>query len=160
MTATWTNLASPVNVGDQIGDDFLTTVVDNLSFLRDPPSNYYALSTAAANLTTSSATMVDLTGFTITFTTQGRPIDIIFSARVSSANARFDIFVDGVSISSDTDGIGAPAAVGLITEHKRIAVNARSHTVKIQWRSASCTVTLYAAGLAQLFAREIGPAIS
>ncbi len=167
MTATWTiiNSGNDYNAGDQIdATDFMTAVKNDLLFLREPPGSYYALSTGAANITTSSATMVDLTGFEITFTCQGKPVEIMFSGRATNANARFDILVDYglgggyVSLTSDNDGVGAPGVTGMVCMIKRISPAAATIKVKVQWRSTSGTVTFYAAGLGQLWASERGAA--
>jgi hypothetical protein len=162
-TSTWTDVADFAN-GDQIPADILTDMTDDLDFLRSPPGALYALSTGAANITTSSATMVDLTGFSISFTCQGKPVEIIFTGRATSTTARFDILVDYglgggyVSLTSDNDGVGAPGALGFVTIVKRIAPAAATISVKVQWRSTSGTVTFYAAGLGQLWAVERGAA--
>jgi len=159
MPSTWTDVAD-FAASDQITATLLTAMADDLDFLRSPPGALYALSTGAANITTSSATMVDLTGFSISFTSQGKPIEIIFTGRATSTTARFDILVDSgsgyVSLTSDNDGVGAPGALGFVTIIKRIAPAAGSISVKVQWRSTSGTVTFYAAGLGQLWAVERG----
>jgi hypothetical protein len=158
MTATWTTISSGA-IGDQFTADIFNDIVDNLSFLRDPPHFYYALPTGAANLTTSSTTFVTITNFTGSITTQGNPIAIEFMARVNTTNSRFDILVDGVSITADNDGLGSVSPIstfGNVYIKRLVAVSAGAHTVTIQWRSTSGTITLYAAGLGQMIVTEIG----
>ncbi len=156
MTSTWTDVADGV-IGDQFSADLFTDIADDLDFLRNPPSGTYALSTAGSNITTTSTSFVDLTSTTVTLTTQGNPINIYFNCRANTTNARFDILVDGVSITADNEGLGAvtPASTfGNNSFFRRIAVTAASHTVKVQWRVTTGTGTVYAAGLLQLYVVE------
>ncbi len=158
MTSIYADIVDAA-AGDQFTEDLLNQLIDNVDFLRNPPRGTYSPSTAASNITTASATFVDLTGFSVTLTTQGNPINIEFVARVNTTNARFDILVDGVSITADNDGVGAASPVSTfcaVTIRRRVAVLAGSHTIKIQWRSTSGTITLYPAGLAQLNVEETG----
>lgn len=160
MTSTWTDIADG-SPGDQFTDTLFTDMADDLDFLRNPPRGTYALSTAGSNVTTTSTTFTDLGAFTVTFTTQGNPVDMFFDARVNTSTvARFDFVVDGVSITADNDGLGAVSPIstfGSISIRRRISVTAGSHTFKVQWRSTSgATLTLYAAGLGQLNVVECG----
>lgn len=161
MTSTWTDLIDDLtDPGDQFtADEILNAIYYDLDFLRNPPVGSYALSTGGANVTTTSTTFTDLGLFTVTLTTQGNPVDIFFDARVNTSTvARFDFVVDGVSITGDNDGLGANSPIstfGQVSIHRKVALTAGSHTVKVQWRSTSgATLTLYAAGLGQLNVRE------
>lgn len=158
MTSTYADITDAL-VGDQFTEDILNQLIDNEDFLRHPPRATYSPSLAASTITTASATFVDLTGFSVAITTQGEPIEIEFDARVNTTNARFDFVVDGVSITGDNDGLGAASPVSTfcaVSIKRRVAVLAGAHTVKVQWRSTSGTITLYPAGLAQLSVHEEG----
>ena len=159
MTSTWTDIPDSA-VGQQITPELMTQIADDLDFLRNPPSGSYALSTGGANITTTSGTFVDLTGFSVSITTQGNPVEIFFVCRANTTNARFDILVNGVSITADNDGLGAvtPASTfGANTIWRRVALAAGTYTIKVQWRVTTGTGTVYAAGLAQLYVVERGP---
>lgn len=163
MTSTWTDLTTTPGVnpptGTQISSTLLGQLIANEDFLRNPPVLDVALSTGASNITTTSTTFVTITGFSGTITTQGNPIEICFDARVNATAARFDIVIDGVSITADNDGLGAntpTSTFGLVSIRRRVALAAGAHTVAIQWRVTTGTGTLYAAGLAQLHVVERG----
>lgn len=159
MTSTWTDIPATGAINDQYTADMFNQMAANLDFLRNPPHGFYALSTGAANITTTSTSMTDLTGFTVNITTQGKPIEIMFRCRANSTNARFDIVVDGVSISGDGEGLGAVTPASTFGNNcfvALVAVAAGAHTVKIQWRVTTGTGTVYAAGLNQLYVHEIG----
>lgn len=154
MPSTYTALSGK-NPGDQMLDTMWDSLAANDDFFRNPPQGYYAQSTADANITTSSATMVDLGSYTVTFTSQGNNLEISLMGRATSTTARFDFLLDGVSITGDNDALGAPGATGLVSIKRIVAAAAGSHTIKVQWRSTSGTVTWYPAGLGQLYVREI-----
>lgn len=153
MPSTFTAM-SDYTANQQITDTDINYVIHNDDFLRNPPEASYSPSTGAANITTSSATMVDLTSFTVTLTSQGRMLYVLFAARANGTTARFDILLDGISVTGDNDGVGAPGATGEVSVIRLLTASAGSHTVKIQWRSTSGTVTVYPAGLCQLYVRE------
>jgi hypothetical protein len=159
MTATWTDIPATGAINDQFTADTFNQMAANFDFLRNPPHGYYALSTGASNITTTSTSMVDLTGFTANITTQGNPILIMFRVRANSTSARFDILVDNVSITADSDGLGAVTPASTFGNNCFFAVvdvAAGAHTVKVQWRVTTGTGTVYAAGLGQLYVAEIG----
>lgn len=152
--ATFVTLDSPA-VNQQLTSATMQRIKDNFDFFRTPPKAYYAPSTGAANITTTSTSMVDLTGFSVTFTTQGGHVLVMFNARANGTTVRFDIVMDGVSVTGDTDGIGAPGATGEVSICRILAPTAGSRTFKIQWRVTSGTGTVYPAGLCQLLAWEL-----
>lgn len=159
MTSTYA-LPAVLSIGDLISHDLILNGLRNsIDFLRDPPRTTYSPSLADANITTTSTVFVDITGFSVTVVSQGKPVDVEFMARVNTTNGRFDLLVDGVSVTGDNDGLGAAAPVSTfcaVNIKRRIAVSAGSHTYKIQWRATAGTLTLYPAGLAQLTAVEKG----
>lgn len=160
MTSTWFDLVSPVAaVGDQFTEDTVNYIFGDLDFLRNPPADIYTPSTAASNITTTSTTFVDLTGFTTSITTQGGAIRIDFRVRSNSTNARFDLLLDNVSITGDNDALGAVTPASTFGNNSFFAIVAASagpHTIKVQWRVTTGTGTVYPAGLCQLFVTEIG----
>lgn len=160
MTSPWVDLIdAPASPGDQLtADEILNQIYYNLDFLRDPPHGLYSLSTGASNITTTSTTFVDLTGFTQTITTQGGLVKVTFRVRANSTNARFDLLQDGVSVTADNDGLGAVAPASTFGNNCFVvflAPTAGPHTFKIQWRVTTGTGTVYAAGLGQLHVEEI-----
>lgn len=159
MTSTWIDIPQTFEVGDQFTEATADQIAANLDFLRNPPHFYYAHSTVAADITTTSTTFVTITGFTGSITTQGNPIKIEFTARINTAATRFDILVDGVSITADNDGLGSVAAIstfGNVYLCKFVDVTAGAHTVEVAWRITTGTATLYSEGLAQMLVTEIG----
>lgn len=158
MTSTWTDIPDGA-IGDQFTADVFTDIVDDLDFLRNPPSDLYAPSTADANITTTSTTFVLLTGFSLSITSQGGKLLVLFRVRANSTAARFDIRLDSVSITGDNDGLGAvtPASTfGLNTGFVILAASAGAHTLDLYWRVTTGTGTVYPAGLCQFAVWEIG----
>ncbi len=160
MTSTWVDLIdTPAAAGDQLtADEILNVIYGDLDFLRNPPRDTYSLSTGGSNITTTSTTFTDLTGFTRTITTQGGLVRVMFRVRANSTAARFDLLLDGVSVTADNDGLGAVAPVSTFGNNCFIVIlapTAGSHTFKIQWRVTTGTGTVYAAGLGQLHVEEI-----
>lgn len=159
MTSTYTDLSTASAIGDQLTADHISQLGDNDDYNRNPPHLYYAHSTGAADITTTSTSFVTITGFTGNITTQGNPIQIEFWGRINTANTRFDIEVDSVSITADNEGLGSVAAIstfGNVYFKRIVAVNAGVHQVDILWKVSSGTATLYSEGLAQMQVREIG----
>lgn len=159
MTSTYVDIPQTFAVGDQWTEDYANQVAANIDFLRNYPADIYTPSVAASNITTTSTSMVDLTGFTTSITTQGGAIEIIFRVRANSTNARFDLLVDNVSITGDSDGLGAVTPASTFGNNCFVAIvaaTAGAHTVKVQWRVTTGTGTVYPAGLGQLYVREIG----
>lgn len=160
MTSTWTDIVSPAAaVNDQFTAARANEIYQNLDFLRNPPADIYAPATNASNITTTSTSLVDLTGFTTSITTQGGAILVLFRVRANSTNARFDILLDNISVTGDNDGLGAvtPASTfGNNCYFVILAATAGAHTVKVQWRVTTGTGTVYPAGLGQLYVVEIG----
>lgn len=155
MTATWTGLTATYAANDQVPADTFNEIIDDLNFLRDPPADLYSLSIGGSNLTTTSTTMVALTGFSITLTTQGNPVTMRFMAR-TNGNTRFDFYVDGVSVTGDNDGLGNGGTTFATHCERVVSVSAGSHTFAVYWRVTSSTGTVYAAGLAQFEVTERG----
>lgn len=130
-----------------------THIRDNLNALKSPPSDNYEAN-EASDYTTTSTSFVDLdaTKFSLTITTTGGDVLVGFNGNfkcTASTVAFLDIDVDGSRVGGD-DGIkvfdvnasiaGAfPSFARLIT-----GLSAGTHTFKLQWRTGSGTLTMYA----------------
>jgi hypothetical protein len=143
------------NIGDGFTAATYEIIRNNFDFLRTMPQGIYQYSSGAGNLTTTSTSFGYITGFEETITTEGNPILIMFNARLNGTTVRIDFEVDGAQLSADTDGLGAPGATGESSICRVVSVAAGSHTVKVMWKVTSGTGTLYAAGFAQLYVREL-----
>lgn len=155
-TYNWTELGTNSAIGDSVSSESYNALLNNANFLRSPPSFLYELSTAASNVTTTSVSFTPLGLFTGSLTTQGGAIEVHFGGRITGTTSRLSCLVDGIDITNDNDGFGASVSVGCIDIVRYVAVAAGAHTITMQWRSTSGTITLFAASAAFLFAREIG----
>jgi hypothetical protein len=158
MTSTYTPIADGA-IGDQFTATLFTALADNDDHLKNPPADLYAPATSDSNITTTSTTFVQLTGFSLSVTTQGGKLFVWFSLRANTTAARFDIRLDSVSVTGDNDGLGAvtPASTfGMNTRLLILNVSAGVHTLDLYWRVTTGTGTVYPAGLCQFAAWEIG----
>ena len=158
MPSTWNDIADGA-AGDPFTPTLFTQIADNLDFLRNPPADLYSPATSDPNITTTSTTSILLTGFTLSITTQGGKIFVLFRLRANSTNARFDVRLDTVSVTGDSDSMGAvtPASTfGLNTGWAILAASAGAHTLELYWKVTTGTGTVYPAGLCQFAAWEIG----
>lgn len=150
MPATWSDPRTYTN------GELLTKSImdqhwrDNLLFLKTPAAA--AATPFATTFTTTSATFVDVTGVTVTFTNYGGGFDVVVAQWISNsgtADSAFDIMVDGVSVSGTTHGVyrvGSPSAaasVGVAFVYHVSAKAAGSHTVKLQARTTGTTLSIY-----------------
>lgn len=153
MTSTYADLAD-VAAKQKLTAALFNQLIHNVDFLRNPPYGLYAAGLGDANITTSSTSFVDLTGYSRTVVSQGNPMLMMLMGR-SAGNTRFDFLIDGVSITGDSDGVGAgPATQGITTIARIVQPSAGSRVFKVQWRSTSGAVTFYPAGLGQLYVVE------
>lgn len=128
---------------------------DNLDFLRTPPSDRDLSNTAVS---TTSTSMVDLTGASLSITTQGKNLIAFFSGTVSVAAGPVD---EAARFQFDLDGTPSPAlqqvrclSTAGVADYKPVSffyvftgVSAAAHTVKVQWRSVGgAQVTLVLGG--------------
>lgn len=158
MTSTWTDIPAGA-ISDQFTADLFSQLAANTDFLRNPPADLYAPATSDSNITTSSTTFVLVTGFSLSVTTQGGRLKIEWSLRANTTNARFDIRVDGVSITGDNDGVGAvtPASTfGMNSGFRVVNVSAGVHTVELYHRVTTGSDSVQPPGLCQFLAYEIG----
>lgn len=104
----------------------------------------------AGNITTTSTSLVDVTGATVTFTTGAFPVQ--FAAAQSSDLSVVDDYWFNVDVDSGTLMFGA---IGLYVHAsssiepssfsgQTAALSAASHTIKEQWRVGAGTATLRA----------------
>lgn len=130
--------------------DFNTHIRDNLLWLKSPTSDSVTLANA---ITTTSTSFVDATGLTVTMTTSGGNVVVIFTAMASHSGGStqhpfFDLVVDGAS-QGGTDGITAKSSTGTVGDNVSFVwvvtgLSSASHTFKIQWKVTSGTGTLLA----------------
>ncbi|MCA0455638.1 MAG: hypothetical protein LCI00_16805 [Chloroflexi bacterium] len=126
---------------------------DNLDFLRNPPSAV----DLAATVTTSSASLVDVTGSSITFTTYGGGVLVlvngIYDCSSVGAAVSISLNVDGATERTFTyENFVANYNTNISFPYKVAALAAGSHTFKIQTATSAGTaiVTLY-----QIYAWEL-----
>mgnify|MGYP001570110112 CR=1 FL=1 len=106
----------------------------------------------AGDLTTTSTTLVDLTGASVTLTTEAFPVHIAFTGTGSHDTAgrgpRMNVDVDGTLLLGTT---GQVRETGDINQKENqsfaldsAALTAAPHTVKVQWSVESGTGTIVA----------------
>lgn len=148
-----TNYTTPKtwNTGDPLtAADMNTYVRDNVADLKKPAGGYYMLN-EGSDYTTSSSSFVDVdsTDLNISADFSGQAdIVVRFSATVTGGTrVYFDIALDGVRQGGD-DGIVAfeTSANGRgVNFFWRIpAPSAGTHAVKLQWKAAAASATMYA----------------
>ena len=106
----------------------------------------------AGNITTTSTTLVDVTGATVTFTTGARPV-AVGCALTTSNNTAGNTVVLNIAV----DGALELGTAGLISDepvanyemsssftHQTAALTAASHTIKLQWMVNATTGTIFA----------------
>lgn len=98
----------------------------------------------ASDITTTSTTFVDMTGITLTLTTVGGDLLVNFSFSISNTNANrllnVRVMLDGVTqggASTRITAVDAPGSGAIVL--RLTGVSAGSHTVKVQWMTASAT---------------------
>ena len=119
----------------------------------------------AGNITTTSTSLVDVTGATITLTTGAFPV--AYGAAQSSSNSSlgpqtfFNVDIDD-TLQHGTSGMRVDSAVGGSPANTSFSgqsteLTAAAHVIKMQWRVSTATGTIYmSAGTNHLFyAQEI-----
>ncbi len=130
-----------------------------------PALGHSRVSLTSGNITTTSTSLADLTGATVTFTTGANPIHVSFAATWAQSTAGqtafFTILVDGAS-QFGTAGLLYDAhlsgyALSVSCAFDTAALSSGSHTIKVQWKVSAGTGTIYAnsANAAILSAHEI-----
>jgi len=143
-----------------------THLKDNLDFLKAPPTALYTLNQGSDYTTTSTSFVdVDATNLSLTITTAGGDVLIVFTGYGGgTSRLYFDILIDGVRMAGDDGFVSAVNAVNtpvaIVVLKQGLAPG--SHTFKLQWKVNSGTGTLYAgAGTSgadvhpQFFVREV-----
>lgn len=106
---------------------------------------------SAGNLTTTSTSLVDVTGATVTFTTGAKPVAAGYAVTVTNNTGGntvvLNIAVDG-ALELGTVGLytAVPAAsyeVPFSFTHQTAALAAASHTIKMQWAVNATTGTIF-----------------
>ena len=103
----------------------------------------------AGDVTTTSTSLVDFTGATVTITTAANPVHITWTATCSNSttdtNVNYNVDIDGTLQMGTT---GLPAEAGAANKnkicsfsHQTAALTAASHTIKLQWSVAAGTGT-------------------
>ena len=152
MTATWTTPRTWA-VGELVTAALMNAHVrDNMDWLKTPIS---ASATWSSNFTTTSTTPVDITGATVTLTTNGGGVDVIvlFDAGAGgAATCAFFIVIDGVSYQriATMSWDGANVRPIAVTIHiPASSLSAASHTIKLQAQQNSGTLTVYGSASGQ-----------
>ncbi|MBN1286160.1 MAG: hypothetical protein JXB47_12250 [Anaerolineae bacterium] len=150
----WTNIPDK-NTGDQMDETWYDTHFKaNMEYLLNP-SHQCILRVNSSNYTTTSTSWVDVdaTNLAITLTTYGGPVLVVFSGygshSVSNGSIYLDIAVDGSRVSGVAGIMITAAATGEL-QNLSFAVlvtglSAASHTIKLQWKVATGTATLFSA---------------
>jgi len=117
-----------------------------------PALGHSRVSLTSGNITTTSTSLADLTGATVTFTTGANPIHVSFAATwaqsTTGQTAYFNILVDGAA-QFGTNGLiydATAAGYGLSVScaFDTAALSSGSHTIKVQWKVSAGTGTIYA----------------
>ena len=111
------------------------------------------VSLTSGDITTASATFVDLTGVTATLTTGAHRCLVtvagIFTHSGSGADVFFDFAVDGTRVGGTNGLWGATNNTAsfnnnMSTSFLTDVLTAASHTIKVQWRTSGATATVRA----------------
>lgn len=129
---------------------FNTHIRDQLNALKTPAHAWSELNEASNYTTTSTGfTDIDATDMSITVTTGGGSLLVLFTAFVSYNGTagnyvNFDLLVDGVAFAGD-DGIQAigPGEGNLAIAQIVDGLASGSHTIRLRWRVSSGTATMY-----------------
>jgi len=137
-----------------------TELTDVLAAQHQPAATSGQVLRTAGNLSTTSTTLVDVLGATVTITTGVFPVAYgAFQSLFSSATN------NNIALNVDIDGgleLGATGTEWLLTtanfgfngsfSGQSAELTAAEHTIKMQWKGQGATVTLYAnSDVAQLF---------
>jgi hypothetical protein len=147
ISATWTD-PKDWNSGETLLEaDFDNYISSNLMFLKTPTQSRL---TAGTLTTTTSASFVDITGVTITMTTNAYKCNIHFIASIACSTAGLvttTLLIDGVNVGDATLGIQLGNYAGSSNlpfgfVFPTAVLTAGSHTFKMQWKTSAGTATL------------------
>jgi len=163
MTAVWT-ADRTWTTGELVTAAIMNTYIrDNLDFLKTPATSGKV--TWAADFTTASASFVDVTSATTTFTTYGGGVDVMIRITTqcsATSTATFNLVVDGSTnylLGAFKYSVITSDYVIYLPEHIP-ALSAGSHTIKLQAKVSSGTMTIRgttaAVGDPLFYCREAG----
>ncbi|MEM9953355.1 MAG: hypothetical protein AAF846_17240 [Chloroflexota bacterium] len=157
---TWSN--EPLIAGDMN-----THIRDNLNALKDPPSDVNIFDSSAFATSSTSFVDVDATYLSSTITTNGGDVLVVLCVPIrhtATSYVDLDITIDGTRqggtngiIRFRTLGSGFNDVVTLV--YMLTNLSAGSHTIALQWKTASGIATMSSLGnggfAAQWFVREV-----
>ena len=120
-----------------------------------------ATSSAITNQSTTSTTIVDMTGASVTFTSNGLPTLVManFTTFSNTVNATgtFQIVIDGNVESTLTQQYVSGGDVKMTTLQVLKTLSAGSHTAKVRWMTNTGTLTAnWNSGTTSIIVHEIG----
>jgi hypothetical protein len=135
-----------------------THLRDNLDWLKTPPVGTAELT---SNITTTSASFVDATGLSITFTTTGGRVLLgcsgILTHSTPGTGVQVTFQVDSTDYGDGTQGmfnVAVPSgAAGMCLSFLTPILSAGNHTFKVRWKTGAATATMVDG--TQFFAREV-----
>lgn len=144
MTATWTANRTWV-AGEIVTASLLNTYVrDNLDWLKTPTDSQAIFS---STFTATSGTAVNVTGASVTITSNGGGFDLFFVASAgcsSIATCTFTLVTDSVTTEATEVVTFAAGEIKIITLFKHVAaLTAGSHTFKVQAFTNAGTLSIY-----------------
>jgi hypothetical protein len=158
MPATWTTPKN-WNVGELlIASDLNTHLRDNLEWLKNRPFNSAAISVT----NTTSASFVQMTGSTVSLTSMGGNIMMVFTGSVAGSatgnTGTLDLAIDGTRQGDVTTGLTVivhPAAsyndICCMVFMTSTPPSAAAHNYSIYWKTSAGTIS----GVGRLFVMEI-----
>lgn len=149
MTATWSQNRTWISGEIVTASLFNQYIRDNFDWLKTP----IASKVTAGTIATTSATYVDVTSMTATFTTNGGGVDVLIRCTLGQsgvATNALQLVVDGVSeciLGSWVSPAGA-SYLPVSFVHHIAALSAGSHTIKVQAKTNAGTLTVISTGSA------------
>jgi hypothetical protein len=127
--------------------DFDAQISENMRFVKSPTSSRLA---NQATTTTTSASFVDITGVTLTISTNAYEATIMFTGSIgisTAGNIGISLLVDGAATGDAAWGNNFIISTGAQTfpvgfTFRTVALTAGSHTFKLQWNTSAGTATL------------------
>lgn len=114
----WSSVASLMNVRalTQVFEGLYINVIEYVNVVSGVLLNHAEVIKNDADFSTSSATLVDVTGLSLTITTNGRPILLAFRAMVNNLSGGtamvLDIDRSGTKLGNDVDGMWYKSSLG------------------------------------------------
>lgn len=127
--------------------DFDEQFSSNLLFLKTPTQDRIS---AGTTTNTTSASFVDISGVTITMTTNAYKCNVIFGCTIGlsvAATVVMTLLIDGTSVGDASWGLqtitrGAASNDAIGFTFPTDVLSAASHTFKMQWKTSAGTLTL------------------